>query len=205
MDLNDILDRTGSVDVDQAEEPSLAPTDEDASSQEDLDLSTLSPLQGSATSTTIDDSIPHDTIIVPRSFPSTTASWGHPHPAESNAEDQSQVSSQQSETVLEDWYHQKTLGHTQADEVRSVFADPSMWRFLDHFQLECLGMGDCFDTSLPSMRVHRQDAWSWFENEKAKQPEKDVVMKVEVRRVHNSLRPLFSLFLTLIFRYRRRH
>jgi hypothetical protein len=185
MDLNDVLDRTGSVDLDQTE-PSLAPTDEDASSQEDLDLSTMSPLQESSIASNIDDiCIRKDTIIV-HSFQSTD--WDHRHhkQEESIADDQSNSSSQQSETVLEDWYHQKTLSNQQADEVRSIFADPSMWRFLDHFQLECFGMGDCFDSSLPAMRVQRQDAWSWFEHEHAKGADKDVVMKVEVRQYPQS-------------------
>ena len=74
----------------------------------------------------------------------------------------------------------RELSDRRADEVRSVFADPYMWRYLDHFQIECLGSADCFDTSLPSMKVQRNDPWMWFESE-SRTLENNVVMKVEVR------------------------
>ena len=73
----------------------------------------------------------------------------------------------------------RALSDQRVEQVRSVFADPSMWRYLDHFQIECLGSADCFDANLPSMKVHRDDPWMWFERESVK--ENNVVLKVEVR------------------------
>ena len=168
MDLNDFLGRSGSVDL---AEPSLAPTDEDASSQEDIDLSTFSPV--SESTDTRQEASRYNHILV-RSFQTVDSEPQE----ESNLEEQSQ-SSFQSDNFLKE-YQEKSLDHPKAEEVRSVFADPTMWRCLNHFQIECFGAGDCFDTSLPSMRVHREDPWLWFQREDENGKENDVVMKVEV-------------------------
>ena len=72
--------------------------------------------------------------------------------------------------------HRSALLEERLEEVHSVFADPTMWRYLDNFQIECLGT----DT-LRSMTVRRDDSWLWFESESVK--ENNVVMKVEASAI----------------------
>jgi NADPH:quinone reductase-like Zn-dependent oxidoreductase len=80
-------------------------------------------------------------------------------------------------------YHSKSeaLRLKRAEDVRSAFSDPAMWRYLDKLQIECVGASDYFDTGLPSMVLHRDDAWQLFEREEKK--ENDVMVTVEVSTV----------------------
>ena len=149
IDLNSYFGRTRSVDP---AEPSLAPSDEDLYSV-DFDLSTITGTQEGFTN----DQSGYESISI--LTPDTT---GRDKAVRSNSD-------------FDD--DQRKLSQRRADEVRSVFSDPHMWRYLDHFQLECLGVSDCLDPNLPVMSVRRDDPWMWFEREH--DSKNDVVVKVE--------------------------
>jgi NADPH:quinone reductase-like Zn-dependent oxidoreductase len=77
----------------------------------------------------------------------------------------------------------KALRQKRAEDVRSAFSDPVMWRYLDSLQVECVGASDYFDSGLPSMVLHRDDAWQLFEREEKE--DHDVMVTVEVSSSHS--------------------
>ena len=169
MDLNEWLGQTGSVDL---VEPSLAPSDKSFWS-DDGDASSFvgSAVPGGATA---EGHFRREVISIltldALEQEQESFSNQHDHRLVENDTDNRDVSTVDDSPAA--------LSDKRAEEVRSVFADPTMWRYLDHFQIECLGTSDCFDNKLPSMRVRRDDPWQWFESEIVK--ENNVVMKVEV-------------------------
>jgi len=160
IDLSLLFGTTGNT----VAEPSLAPSTDDMCSGDLSVSSSLAGAEGTFTTAALSN---NETISVltygttsghPKTIPTTRDSGIVQRRLEEPAEDELRI----------------TLNEQRAEKVRSVFADPTMWRYLDQLQLECLGV----DT-LSSMIVRHDDPWNWFEGESVKK-NGNVVMKVEV-------------------------
>lgn len=170
MKLNDMFDWTGNSSF-NGDDASLASTDNSWSK----DLTTASSAARTEASAPVDDRLCDDTV----SILTLCSNEREQIKALSTEErDNAELAAFAGDTYCRQESQREALRSQQAEDVRSVFADPSMWRYLDNFQIECLGV-ECTDPGLPIMSVRRVESWSWFERQNDVK-ENDVVMTVEV-------------------------
>lgn len=163
------MDRSGTG------EASLAPTEDSGSSSCCKDPSTSSIVTRIEVDEAIDERFCNDTVSILTSY------TGY-------KEDKRRLLGEEQDKAAVFHRPKRTLRQRRAKGVRSISVDSSMWRYLDNFQLECLQGSDWLDPILPSMSIHGDDPWNWFERQNVK--ENDVVMTVEVSA---KLRALFGI------------